>query len=123
MRKQNDEYQSTIVKLKTQHESAQKLLIEAESKVTQLDADNKALTEKNTGLNMSLQWAVKQYQDTMTRLKDVETKCNLEKNTAYEQCYRIINDNKKKQWCAVCQKQGGRYYCSSKCEDKYWYVK
>lgn len=120
--KQNEEYESTIAKLKTQHESAQKLLIEAELKATQFEADNRLLTEKNTGLNKSLQWAVKQYQDTLACLKHVQTTCNLEKSTAYEQCCRIINDNKKKQWCTVCQKEGGRYYCSRKCEDKYWYV-
>lgn len=116
------ECQSAMVKLKTQHGAAKKMLKDVESKVVTLDAQNKALIEKNTGLNVSLQWAVKQYQESLNRLKDVEKKCDMEKSSAFEQCYEIINDNKKKQWCSTCQKEGGRYYCSRKCEEKYWYV-
>lgn len=114
------ECQTTMVKLKTQHAATKKMLKDAEAKMATMDAQSRAIIEKNTGLNVSLQWAVKQYQDSVARLKDLETKCNIDKSSAFEQCYRMINDNKKKQWCAMCQKSGGRYFCGSKCEEKYW---
>lgn len=120
MSNKSGESQAIMVKLKTQHTAAKKMLKDAESRAAQLDAQNRVLMEKNTGLNVSLQWAVKQYQDSLSRLKEIETNCNLEKASAFEQCYRMINDNKKKQWCATCQKAGGRYFCGSKCEEKFW---
>lgn len=114
------ESQTILVKLKSQHCTAKKLLKDAETKVATMDAQNKALLEKNTSLNFSLQWISKQYQDSLRQLKDVETKCNMDKTSAFEQCYRMINDNKKKQWCSMCQKPGGRYFCDNKCEEMYW---
>lgn len=118
----NGECQATIDKLRKQHEAAQQLLLDAESKVDRLETENRALCKKNIGLELSVQWAEKKHENTLLRLKDVERRCNLEKSAAFEQCYNIINDNKKRQWCATCQKSGGHYYCSSKCEEKYWSV-
>lgn len=114
------ESQTILVKLKSQHCTAKKLLKDAETKMATMDAQNKALLEKNTSLNFSLQWISKQYQDSLRQLKDVETKCNMDKTSAFEQCYRMINDNKKKQWCSMCQKPGERYFCDNKCEEMYW---
>lgn len=122
MSKQNGEWQSMVAKLKTSHGNILKTLENVESKMEALNETNKTLVGKNTGLNMSIQRVTKQYQDLTVQLKDVEAKCNMEKTNAFEQCYQMINDNKKKQWCTVCQKQGGRYYCSTQCEEYYWYV-
>lgn len=120
MRIQNGDCQLTIEKLEAERVAAIKLLLDAESKGARLDVENKRLTEKNSGLDLSLQCARKNHQNTLERLREVERKCNLEKSEAFEHCYRIISDNKGKQWCSVCQESGGRYYCSSKCEEKYW---
>lgn len=116
----SDSSKAELIKLKTQHATIKKSLKDAESKMAALQVENKSLMEKNTGLNVSLQWAVKQYQDSLNRLKDVEKKSNLEKTNVFEHCQRMITDNKKHQWCAVCQKPGGRYYCSKRCEENYW---
>lgn len=120
MSKQNGSWQSMIVKLKTAHGMKLKQLKDVESKIVALNEANKKLAVKNADSNGSLQRAKKEYQNIVEQMKDVETKCNQEKTKAYDQCYRMINENKMKQWCAVCQKPGGRYYCSSECEEYYW---
>lgn len=122
MYKEKGEWQSMMVKLKAAHVNAVKSAKHTESKMAESHQANKMLVEKNTSLNVALQRTTKQYQDLLGQMKDVETKCNLEKSNAFEECYRMISDNKKKQWCVVCEKQGGRYYCSSQCEEYFWFV-
>lgn len=120
--KQNGAWQSMIVKLKTAHGMTLKQLKDVESKMLALNETNKKLTEKNADSSASLQRAKKEHQNMLNQLKDLETKCNVEKTKAYDHCYRMINENKKKQWCTVCQKEGGRFYCSRECEEYHWYV-
>lgn len=88
-----------------------------------LSTVNKTLVEKNANLNSTMQRVTNQYQVLSNQMKDVEAKCNKEKTNAYEQCYLMVSENKKKQWCVVCQEPGtGRYYCSNECEEYYWSV-
>lgn len=122
MSKQNGEWQSMVVKLKKSHGNTLKTLKKVESKMEALNMVNKTLGEKNIGSNISMQRITKQCQDLSIQLEDVKKKCNVEKTNAFEHCYKTVEENKKKQWCMMCQKEGGRYYCSTQCEEYYWYV-
>lgn len=121
MSKQNDEWQARMAELKKAHGNTLKTLKKVETKMENLSAANKKLVEKNANLNSSMTRVTKQYQMLSNQIGDIEAKCNQEKTKAYEECYQRVSDNKKKQWCVVCQKQGpGRYYCSNDCEEYYW---
>lgn len=80
----------------------------SEAKIVQLANENKRLEEINQQLNKSLD-ELSLKNNTMIDQMTAESK-------------QMINDAKKKQWCVTCNKQGGRYYCSSQCEEIYWYV-
>lgn len=122
MYKEKGELQSIVDKLKATHGSTLKTLQDTQWKLASLTEVYNDLEGRNKGLDKSLQWSIKQYKDMLVRFKDVETNCNLAKCNAIEECKRMVNENKKKQWCAVCQKSGGRYYCSDECEESNWYV-
>lgn len=80
----------------------------SEAKNAQLASENKRLEEINQQLNKSLDELSLKNQ-TMIDQMTAESK-------------QMTADAKKKQWCVTCDKQGGRYYCSSQCEEIYWYV-
>lgn len=122
MNDQNNDWQTTMVKLKTQHAATKKSLKDAESRLATIDAENKTLVEKNTSLNVSLQWAVKQYHEQVGRVKDIESTTKMDKTNLLQHCHHLIAENKKRQWCVVCHKQGGSFYCSSTCKETYWYA-
>lgn len=78
----------------------------SEAKIVQLAGENKRLEEINQQLNKSLDELSLKNQ-TMIDQMTAESK-------------QMTADAKKKQWCVTCDKQGGRYYCSSQCEEIYW---
>lgn len=116
------DWQATIAKLNAKLAATQNLLKDAEMQLSASQAENKVLVRKHDALDESLQWAVNKHQDALGRLREFEKKHKLDQTNLFEHCHRLITDNKKRQWCTMCLKPGGRYFCTNKCEDNYWYV-
>lgn len=104
------------------NQNTTKRLKEAEWGMVTLNQQNNELAGRNAGLNKSLQWQVKQYQDLLAKQNDMEWKFNDEKQKTLQFCEYMIKENKKHQWCAMCQERGKPYFCSDECKQSHRYV-
>lgn len=116
MTKQSGEWQAMAAQLKTSNSNMSKKLRNVETKLAVLNETNQILMERETDLNLSVQLATQKYQVAQSRLEELQG----EHSKTVARYQSTINESKKKQWCTMCQKEGGRYYCSSQCEDDFW---
>lgn len=78
----------------------------SEMKIAQLAGENKSLEDINKELTTAMDDLSLKDKDLVNQLK--------------AQSVQMLAEVKKKQWCATCGKPGGRYYCSSHCEEIFW---
>lgn len=102
----NAESNVKVVKYEAKIRDLMNRLNNSDMKNAQLTGENKSLEEINKELT--------------TALDDLSLKNKNLVNQMKAQSMQMLAEVKKKQWCAMCGKPGGRYYCSSHCEEIFW---
>lgn len=107
---------ATISKLQATNIEIANSLKNTEAKNSNLISVNKNLMEGNIKLNSSMENAIWENKRLTAQMKELQFKNEAAKNQAYEHYAKMINDIKKKQWCATCGMPGEQYFCTAQCE-------
>lgn len=108
----NAKLTSSIEKLYAIKEEQAESLKKTEAIASYLAGSNDALKKSVEQLESKLQYLEMKEKMHHQQTTDEKWKENRD-------CVKMINDVKKKQWCATCGMPGGRFYCSSQCEQFY----
>lgn len=121
MSMQNTKLQSTVSRLQKISTEQADQLKSAEANNSYLLKANKVLMESTEKLKSQLDTVTLENKIQQNQMAQEKSECDLAKAKAFEDCAKLIEETKKKQWCATCGMPGGRFYCSSQCEEYYRY--
>lgn len=116
----NSKLVSTVSKLQKITCEQTNSLKSVEANNTYLSGANKALMDSTEKIKAQLENLKLEHKIQIDLMTEEKNKSDLAKSKAYKECAKMIVDTKKKQWCATCGMPGGRFYCSSQCEEYYW---
>lgn len=100
---------ATVTKLQAENEQLKEDLTKVRGENVKLTAAQNEITIKLNNLTLENQSCVNQINDLKSMCDFVRSETDIR-----------VHEAKKKQWCASCGLQGRRYYCSRRCEARYY---
>lgn len=122
MMTKNSYLNATIAKLQAENIESVRKCKAAETKNGQLINTNKKLMQQNNKWCSKIEHLSSHNRNLNHQLKGLQRHCDLVKIEVRDQYEMMLNDVKKRQWCATCHTPGGPYYCSARCQPNPWYA-